>query len=166
METHHVALKGHPVVDLAFVFWLAGFGVLFADKRCSATVAVDLPYAFGCGMLTRQPRDEVCFPDDGTIFVIVAGILFGKIDVDIGLPVGFALCGEGIGLLGILNFDVARLLVVYGVLYLLGDRFAVNGPAKVAALDGALLTVGSCPPARGSYGVKAVGELCGPATDL
>lgn len=93
-------------------------------------------------------------------------MLLGQVDVDIGLPIGLALGGKRVGLLGVRNLDIAGLLVIDSVLYLLGERVAVDGPAKVAALYSAFLTVGACPPAGGAHGVKAVGELGGPAADL
>ena len=70
-------------------------------------------------------------------------MLLGQVDVDIGLPVGLALGGKRVGLLGVRNFDLARLLVVDGVFDLLGEGVAVDGPAIVA-----------------------IGEFRGPAADL
>ena len=93
-------------------------------------------------------------------------MLLGQIDIDICLPVGLSLCGKGVGLLGVLDLDFAGLLVVNGVLDLLGERAAVDGPTKVAAFDGALLAIGARPPASGADGIKAVGELGCPAADL
>ena len=93
-------------------------------------------------------------------------MLLGQVDVDVCLPVGFALCGKGVGLLGVLDLDLAGLLVVDGILDLLGERSTVDGPAKVATLDSALLAVGARPPASGSHSVKAVGKFGGPAADL
>ena len=93
-------------------------------------------------------------------------MLLGQVDVDIRLPVGLSLCGKGVGLLGVLDLDFAGLLVVNGVLDLLGERAAVDGPTKVAAFDGALLAIGARPPASGAHGIKAVGEFGCPAADL
>ncbi len=93
-------------------------------------------------------------------------MLFGQVDVDIRLPVGLSLCGKGVGLLGVLDLDFAGLLVVNGVLDLLGERAAVDGPTKVAAFDGALLAIGARPPASGAHGIKAVGEFGCPVADL
>lgn len=93
-------------------------------------------------------------------------MLLGQIDVDIRLPVGLSLCGKGVGLLGVLDLDFAGLLVVNGVLDLLGERAAVDGPTKVTAFDGTLLAIGARPPASGAHGIKAVGELGCPAADL
>ena len=93
-------------------------------------------------------------------------MLLGQVDVDIRFPVGLSLCGKGIGLLGVLDLDLAGLLVVNGVLDLLGERAAVDGPTKVAAFDGALLAIGARPPTSGAHGIKAVGEFGCPAADL
>ena len=93
-------------------------------------------------------------------------MLLGQVDVDIRLPVGLSLCGIGVGLLGVLNLDFAGLLVVNGVLDLLGECVAIDGPAKVTALDGTFFAVGTRPPAGGAHGIKAIGELGCPATDL
>ena len=93
-------------------------------------------------------------------------MLLGQIDIDVCLPVGLSLCGKGVGLLGVLDLDFAGLLVVNGVLDLLGERAAVDGPTKVAAFNCALLAIGARLPASGAHGVKAVGELGCPAADL
>jgi hypothetical protein len=53
VEADHVALKRHPVAHRALVFGLARLGVLGANQRARAVVAVDLPDAFGSGVLTR-----------------------------------------------------------------------------------------------------------------
>lgn len=138
-KPHHVALKRHPVAHRALVFGLTGLGVLGSDQGAAAVVAVDLPDALGRGVLARLARDKVGLPNDISALVIVARVLFGQVDVDIRLPVGLSLCGKGVGLLGVLDLDFAGLLVVNGVLDLLGERAAVDGPTKVAAFDGALL---------------------------
>ena len=139
MEADHVALKRHPVAHRTLVFGLAGLGVLGSDQGAAAVVAVDLPDALGRGVLARLARDKVGLPNDISALVIVARVLFGQVDVDIRLPVGLSLCGKGVGLLGVLDLDFASLLVVNGVLDLLGERAAVDGPTKVTAFDGALL---------------------------
>ena len=120
VEADHVALKRHPVAHRALVFGLACLGVLGTNQRARAVVAVDLPDALGRGVLARLARDKVGLPYDIAALVVVARVLLGQIDIDVCLPVGFALCGKGIGLLGILNLDFAGLLVVNGVLDLLG----------------------------------------------
>lgn len=166
VEADHVALKRHPVAHRALVFGLTGRWVFGADERARAVVAVDLPDALGRGVLARQARDKVGLPYDIAALIVVARVLLGQIDIDVCLPVGLALCGKGVGLLGVLNFDFAGLLVVDGILDLLGKRVAIDRPAKVAAFDGTLLAIGARPPTSGAHGVKAVGELGCPAADL
>ena len=166
VEADHVALKRHPVAHRALVFGLTGLGVLGSDQGAAAVVAVDLPHALGGGVFARFAGNKVGLPHDIAALVVVARVLLGQVDVDIRLPVGLSLCGKGVGLLGVLDFDFAGLLVVNGVLDLLGERAAVDGPTKVTAFDGALLAIGARPPASGAHGIKAVGELGCPAADL
>ena len=154
MEADHVALKRHPVAHRALIFGFTGLGVLGSDQGAAAVVAVDLPHTLGGGVFARFARDKVGLPNDISALVIVARVLFGQVDVDIRLPVGLSLCGKGVGLLGVLDLDFAGLLVVNGVLDLLGERAAVDGPTKVAAFDGALLAIGARPPASGATVLK------------
>ena len=142
VEADHVALKRHPVAHRTLVFGLTGLGVLGSDQGAAAVVAVDLPHALGGGVFARFAGNKVGLPDDITVLVIVARVLLGQVDVDVCLPVGLSLCGKGVGLLGVLDLDLAGLLVVNSVFDLLGERAAVDGPTKVTAFDGALLAIG------------------------
>ena len=166
MEANHVALKRHPVAHRALVFGLTGLGVLGADKLGGAVVAVDLPHALGGGVFARFAGNKVGLPNDIAALVVVARVLLGQVDVDIRLPIGLALGGKGVGLLGVIDLNLAGLLVVYSILDLLGKRAAIDRPTKVTAFDGTLLAIGARPPTSGAHGVKAIGEVCCPVADL
>ena len=146
VEANHVALKRHPVAHRALVFGLTGLGVLGADKLGGAVIAVDLPHALGGGVFARFAGNKVGLPNDISALVIVARVLLGQVDVDIRLPIGLALGGKGVGLLGVIDLNLAGLLVVNSILDLLGKRAAVDGPTKVTAFDGAPLAIGEWSP--------------------
>ena len=133
MESDHIALERHPVADRALVLGFAGLGVLGTDEFAGAIVAVDLPYALGGGVFARFARNKVGLPHDVAALVVVARMLLGQVDVDIGLPVGLALGGKCVGLLGVRNFDLAGLLVVDGVFDLLGEPTVLKPLANSAA---------------------------------
>ena len=99
VEADHVALERHPVAHRALVFGLSGRGIFGTDERACAVVAVDLPHALRGCVLAGQARDKVGLPHDIAVLVVVARVLLGQVDVDIGLPIGLALGGKRVGLL-------------------------------------------------------------------
>ena len=129
VEADHVALKRHPVAHRALVFGLPVSGSL-APIRVLPPSLLLICHTLGGGVFARFAGNKVGLPNDITVLVVVARVLLGQIDIDVCLPVGLSLCSKGVGLLGVLDLDLAGLLVVNGVLDLLGERAAVDGPTK------------------------------------
>ena len=116
-------------------------------------------------ILRRVTGDDARLPEDVTVGIVVASILLGDVNVDIGSPVALTLVGVGVALGFVGELDIARLLVRDGVLDSAYQRVDIDAPTVVAARDGDLFAVGARVGALRPDGVVVVGELVRPVRE-
>ena len=154
MKAHGTADEGHPVIDVGDVDGLSGLWIFFAGELNVALLVVNGVNAGRRRIaLIGIARNDARLPFEVAVCIVVARVLLGKVDVDIGTPIGLACIGVFCsGLLGG-DVDIARLLVGNGVLDHLGEGHLVADPAIGAAADGDLLAI------RARVGALAAGGI-------